>query len=163
MENMKTDLIIKNLTEMQAAFVLAYTSQDGCRGKVKEAALSAGYSPKTAREIGRQVLTLPHVQAAIFEANRAMISGPLVTLAVGVLHDILEDEKAPLKLRADAAKTILDRGGLPAVRVPDEPARRAKELEELSIYELETVIREAKEARDRAALPMIEGEFVQVS
>ena len=156
-------LTTHNLTDLQAAFVVAYTSAEGCRGKVKEAALAAGYSPKTAREIGRQALALPHVQAAIFEANKAQIGGPLLTLAVGVLRDILEDEKAPLKLRADAAKTILDRGGLPAVRAPDEPARRAKELEELSIYELETVIRDAKEARDLAALPMIEGEFVQVS
>jgi phage terminase small subunit len=154
---MKNEIQPRDLTDLQAAFVAAYTSDDGCRGRVKESAIAAGYSPKTAREIGRQVLALPHIQAAIFEANKRQISGPLATKAVHVVYEILHDENAPKKLKLEAAKTVLDRAGFVPPKA-DEPARSnyIKALTDMSIPELEKFIREGREAQHRADMPMLE-------
>ena len=59
-----------NLTDQQQAFVTAFTSDPGAIGNASEAARRAGYSEKSARDIGRQLLAKPHVRAAVEEANR---------------------------------------------------------------------------------------------
>ena len=51
----------RELTDMQRAFVVAFTSMAGCIGHARKAAERAGYSKKSAAELGRQLLTLPHV------------------------------------------------------------------------------------------------------
>lgn len=50
------------LTELQARFVQEYPA---CDFNAAEAARRAGYSEKTAREIGHENLTKPHIQAAL--------------------------------------------------------------------------------------------------
>src|SRR4051794_20051659 len=103
---------LQSLTEMQSKFVLMITSDAACIGKPKEAALAAGYSPETAHIQCFQLLSKPHIQSAITEANRRQISGPLATKAVQFLGRIIDDEGAPKGVRLDAAKTILDRAGI---------------------------------------------------
>src|SRR6476646_5829121 len=99
------------LSDQQREFVTAFTSVPGAIGNASEAARRARYSVHSAREIGRQLLDKPHVQEAIREANQRLISGQIATKAVALLERVIDDESAPIKVRVEAAKTILDRGG----------------------------------------------------
>ena len=130
------------LTEQQRAFVAHFTSTPGAIGNAAAAARMAGYSERCAREIGRQLLDKPHVRKAIDEANRQSISGTLATKAVGLLERVIDDEDAPLKVRVEAAKTILDRAGIVQPSVSERVAAGdGKLLSEMSVNELEAFIR----------------------
>ena len=112
-----------DLTPQQADFVLHYTSTPGAIGNASESARRAGYSEASARELGRQLLDKPHVRAAVDEANRQAVSGRLTTKAVALLERVIEDEAAPMKVRVDAAKAVLDRAGWTAGQTgPAQPA-----------------------------------------
>ena len=136
---------MSELTEKQAAFVVAFTSEPGCVANATKAALHVGYSEKSAREIGRQQLEKPKIKAAIYEANRAMLGGSLASKAIDVLREIIHDKEAPQKLRLDAAKTVLDRAGLSALKAAEQtPPGQEKDLASLSLEELETFIRQGR-------------------
>ncbi|MEZ5825232.1 MAG: terminase small subunit [Geminicoccaceae bacterium] len=128
------------LTQQQQQFVVEYTSGLGAIGNASEAARRAGYSERSAAELGRQLLEKPHVRAAIDEAFKGQISGALAAKAVGVLSGILDDESAPVKVRLDAAKTVLDRAGLGAKPVVAEPEAQEDPLEDFSVNELELLL-----------------------
>jgi phage terminase small subunit len=115
---------MQSLTELQQAFVVAYTSDPTAIGNCREAALRAGYSQHTAAESGRRLVTQPHIREAIRAANLELISGRIATKAVALLEKVIDDESAPIKVRVEAAKTILDRGGFGAA-----PAGQAKQIE----------------------------------
>lgn len=100
-----------DLTEKQAAFVLAFTSEAGTVGNGAESARRAGYAPKHVRVQAQQLLALPHVKTAIDAANRAALSGRISTKSIALLERVVDDEAQPMKLRVEAAKTVLDRGG----------------------------------------------------
>jgi hypothetical protein len=75
------------------------------------------------------------------------LNGDMATKALGVLRSIMENEDAPAGARVDAAKTVLDRAGLVAIRTslddqPDAP------LTQLPVEQLRKVIA-AGEARIR--------------
>lgn len=99
------------LTELQARFVAHFTSDPESIGDAAKAALKAGYAPNSARQQAYQLLAKPHVAAAIREANAETLSGDLATMAIGVLRQIIEDPKAPQRLKMQAAIAVLDRGG----------------------------------------------------
>lgn len=113
-----------NLTPQQTDFVLHYTSTPAAIGNAAAAARLAGYSEPYARELGRQLLDKPHVRAAVDEANRQAVSGRLATKAVALLERVIEDESAPVKVRVDAAKAVLDRAGWAAGRPQAESNAR---------------------------------------
>lgn len=118
---------MRDLTPQQADFVLHYTSTPDAIGNAAEAARRAGYSETSARELGRQLLDKPHVRTAVDEANRRAVSGRLTTKAVALLERVIEDESAPLKVRVDAAKAVLDRAGWTAGRTGPERGGDAME------------------------------------
>jgi hypothetical protein len=91
------------------------------------------------------------VQAAIREANQQLISGQMATKAIALLGRVLEDESVPMKVRVDAARTILDRAGFSAMppAVPKRPSD--KQLSEMTADELREVMRQAKAEMDLAA------------
>lgn len=131
------------LTEQQETFVTHFTSTPGAIANGSEAARLAGYSDKALGEIAYQLLQKPHVRKAIEDANRQLISGSLATKAVHLLERVIDDESAPLKVRVEAAKTVLDRAGI----VPPSTAERAdahkrsdKPFSEMSIEELEIFV-----------------------
>ena len=146
-------LQVNDLTEKQSAFIVAFTSLPGCIGNATKSAVEAGYSEKSAYEIGRQQLEKSHILAAIDEANRSMIGGSLASKAIDVLRAIIDDQDAPAKLRLDAAKTILDRAGISTLKVEDQARPGQKEdLAGMSMEELAIFIRQgnahlAREAR----------------
>ena len=137
---------MRELTEHQAAFVAAFTSEHGAIGNASEAARRAGYSEKSAAELGRQLLEKPHVRAAIDDANRAQINGALASKAVAVLAGIIDDDTAAPKLRLDASKTILDRAGYIAPKAPESP-KPASEGDALDAMNLEQLKRFVAEHR----------------
>lgn len=147
------------LTDQQRAFVHHFTSTPGAIGNASAAARMAGYSEKCDAEMGRQLLQKPHVRKAIDEANRRSISGTLATKAVCLLERVIDDEGAPIKVRVEAAKTILDRAGIvpPSVAERTE-AQGGKLLSEMTMEELEAFIRarqvvSAQQREERLLLP----------
>jgi hypothetical protein len=165
---------LRELNEMQQAFVVAYTTDPACLGKIREAALAAGYSEHTAYEQGRRLVTLPHVKAAITKAIQDQISGPLATKALAVISSIMLDPEAPKGVRLDAAKSILDRAGHVSPRTPVAlPEPGSKELKNMSPDQLAGVISQASAARveleaqlrditPSATAPQIEGRAVAI-
>lgn len=123
----KTDVSANadDLTEMQAAFVIAYTTDPSALGNAAAAARKAGYSARSARELGRRLVDLPHVKAAIDAANRSAISGRLATKGIALLERVIDDEAAPLKVRVQAALGLLDRGGYGTPTATEQAAAAA--------------------------------------
>jgi hypothetical protein len=168
---------MRDLTDQQATFVLHYTSTDGCIGNATAAARAAGYSEAHARDMGYQLLAKPHVRAAVDEANRRRLSGPAATKATAFLERVVDDECAPLKVRVEAAKTILDRAGFLPPNVVERAAKvnaLDKPLHEMTLPELgqamahqEAMLRLLKGVlgRDEARRPLavLEGEAVEVA
>jgi phage terminase small subunit len=113
----------KTGTDLQQRFVVEYVTNGG---NATSAAKVAGYSVKTAGQMGFKLMGNPHVQDAIRAEQRRLLNGDMATKALGVLRSIMENEDAPAGARVDAAKTVLDRAGLVAVRTghddsPDVP------------------------------------------
>lgn len=132
------------VTDQQGAFVNHFTSTPGAIGNASAAARLAGYSEKHSAEMGRQLLGKAHVRKAIDDANRQSISGTIATKAVALLERVIDDESAPLKVRVEAAKTILDRAGIvpPSVTERDRAGNEHKKpLSEMTIDELDIFIR----------------------
>lgn len=146
------------LTEQQRRFVTAFTSEPGCIGNASKSAISAGYSERSAAELGRQNLEKGHIQDAIREALRRQVAGKLAAKAVEVLEQVIDDASAPQKLRVEAAKTILDRSGIIAPRAPEAPDLKPKRLSEMSIAELEESVAQMRAQQvERQAMWHAEG------
>ncbi len=127
---------MRALTSKQQAYVIAYTSEPGAVGNATAAARVAGYSEKTARVIGFQLLYLPHIRDAIDQANREQLAGRIATKAVALLERAIDDESVPMRDRVAAAKTVLDRAGF----LPPSLAERAREV--LSVNPLNEMTRD---------------------
>lgn len=103
------------IREQQKDFVKAYIAL-GCKNAT-QAAINAGYSPKTARQQASDLLTRPHIQEYLQAEKDALtkdIRDSFVFAckdAVKVEIKILNDEGASNKDRLAAAKDILDRAG----------------------------------------------------
>ena len=140
------------LNDQQQAFVLHFTSSPGAIGNAAEAARRAGYSEKSARELGRQLLDKPHVQNAIERANRLLISHTLATKAVDLLERVMDDAEAPIKVRVEAAKTVLDRAGITAMIAERDDAedRAMKSMSQMTREELEEIVRAGQAVIDEA-------------
>jgi phage terminase small subunit len=155
---------------MQARFVEAFTSGPSA-GNGTKAAIAAGYSKRTAAQIGCQLLKLSHVVAAIDAVIREEISTTLTVQAVTVIRTIITDEKAPLKLRGEMAARVVEYSGvierakLEKARQTGLDARTApgdKRLGEMSRGELEALVQAGAAVLHAAAAipkpgPLIEG------
>lgn len=84
-------------------------------GNGTRAAIEAGYSRNSARQQAYKLTRNPTVQRLIREEQQRIIGGRLCSTALGVLESIMMNPDAPAGARVDACKTILDRGGLPAI------------------------------------------------
>lgn len=146
------------LTDMQARFVVHFTTTDGAIGNKAEAARLAGYSERSAKEIGHQLINKPHVRAAIDDANQRQLSGPMASKAIARLDRILSDDTTPLKIMLDAIKTTLDRAGHIAPKAEERRDPDAgKHPADMSLTELEAVAAESRKRlmsmRDTAVTP----------
>lgn len=84
---------MRDLTKQQQCFVVEYTSGEGAIGNTSETACRAGYSSRSAAEIGRKLLEEPHVRAAVDGAIRVQFGGRLAVKAVVVLEGLLDSPK----------------------------------------------------------------------
>lgn len=96
------------LTTKQAAFVSALVRNGGDR---EQAAIDAGYSPRSARTQAYQLLAIPHVVAAIVEQT-GMELAAAVPRASATLIKLLEGKSEYVRL--EAANSLLDRVGMKA-------------------------------------------------
>lgn len=141
----------RKLTEQQAAFVLAYAANGG---NATDAAKTAGYSTDHSRTIGPRLLALPWVQRALtIERQRLLARAAFGGLKV--LIGVLEDTGEDMKLRVKAAEIALkaDRADRDAAKDSDSTGKR---LAEMSIAELEGMIRRLDQAAELAQQPILE-------
>lgn len=106
-------------TEMQCRFAIAFASNGGDATK---AALEAGYSEKSATDIGRRTVELPHVQEMIMvELTRQRAHAGAV--GIGALVHVAQSEKAPPAARVSAGRALLEFAGLVGSARPADDGR----------------------------------------
>lgn len=129
-------------------------------GNATQAAIGAGYSQKSAGELGRKLLKSPKIQLKIKQLNMQRLGGELAIKALGVLEAIMVDEEAPASARVDCAKTLLDRAGYKA---GGEGANSQKPLQEMSATELMDIINNyTNKIKDIAQdAQAVEGEIIE--
>jgi len=104
----------------------------------------------------------PRVLATIHAEQSRVLSGELANLSLGVLRRILSapdgDEFVTVKLKLDAAKTVLDRAGhvAPKAGEASDPAS-VRDLSQMSIDELKAFVQRAEHDAAERAMPVIEG------
>jgi hypothetical protein len=83
-----------------------------------------------------------------------LISGRIATKAVALLEKVIDDESAPIKVRVEAAKTILDRGGFGAAPVSQakQIEKHPSEMNEAELFARMVELRKIIEAEKRPAL-----------
>lgn len=135
------------MTELQQKFAIEF-AMNGANATA--AAKLAGYSAKTAHEIGRQLLEKPHVQAAIHrELTRLRFRSGAIGLQA--MSQIAENEKAPAAARVSAARALMEHAGLVGSARELAEARAAAEVDEepANVVDFREVLR-AFGARARA-------------
>ena len=101
---------MRNLTEMQARFVLAYRTRMETFDNGTGSAIAAGYSPRTARVQAQQLLALEHVQNAI-----AMVEARQIQFVLKTLGRAANSSAYPYRVRfraIHAAMMLLDWGSV---------------------------------------------------
>jgi len=138
------------LSEQQREFAIAYVANGG---NGTAAAVAAGYSEHSARSAAYKLTRLPQVETAIRAEQRRVLGGRLANKALAVLEAILSDENAPFGARVDAAKTLLDRGGVVAPKPGDEKDLADKPISRMTEGELIELIQrlEAERAPEQGA------------
>jgi hypothetical protein len=119
-------------SEMQRAFAVAYVDNGGNAAK---AARAAGYAANSARVIGSRLLDNPRVQSLIRESQFKMVNGPLTSAALATLRTALDPAiDVPWSARLEAARTVLDRGGIVLAEQPEKklPPGATYDLAELA-------------------------------
>lgn len=91
-------------TELQRRFATAYANNGGSATK---AAIEAGYSEHSAKDIGRITAALPHVQTMIVRELMKM-QARSGAVGLGALINVAENEKAAAAARVAAARTLLE-------------------------------------------------------
>jgi hypothetical protein len=139
------------LTAQQAAFAEEYI-QNG--GNASAAARVAGYAAGTEGPVGSRLVRLPWVQRAVEIARKRMLQR-VGAKSLRVVLGILEDGQADPKLRLKAAEIGLkaDRADRDAGKDSDGAGKR---LNEMTVAELEALVRRLDSAAELAQLPILE-------
>lgn len=96
------------LTDMQRRFALAYATNGA---KAVEAALEAGYSEASAKDLAYRTLKLPHVQELIV-AELTRQKGRSGAIGMAALIEIAGNTAAPAAARVAAARSLIEQAGL---------------------------------------------------
>lgn len=142
-----TVAVFKGLTAGQATFVEHVASG---ADPIKAAEL-AGYSQPAAAV--HSLMMSPNVQRAIHTLLSRNVLGKYVPLAWQVLYSLLVEKDIPPRVKLDAAKATLDRGGFPAQR-PAEPDAPEVELAAMPMEELRRILEETEAAIAAKAKPV---------
>src|SRR5205809_7263102 len=120
------EIALRQLTEKQAEFVAQCIEW----GDAPKAAQLAGFEGRASHEAWR-LLRIPHVIAALNTAVKIAFAED-APLARKVLRQFVKDESMHPKIRLDAAKTLLDRGGFIAPRPKDDKSVHDRPLNEMT-------------------------------
>jgi len=112
------------LTSRQERFAREYLKNGF---NAKQAALSAGYAPKRAKEMGYENLTKPHLQAFIQQAKREVDDEDIMT-ATEVLKELSIIGRSNIR----DFITIAEGGGIQAKTFEEIPVEICKALESVS-------------------------------
>ena len=123
-------LATRQLTDKQADFVRFH----GQGMNATQAAIASGYPESSAAQRGYELLHTAHVLAAIHLAARRRLVADAPT-SIRVLQH-LRDNATSEKVRAEAARTLLDRAGLIAPRAAAPETSREVSLHEMSLADL---------------------------
>jgi phage terminase small subunit len=123
-------LATRQLTDRQADFVRFH----GQGMNATQAAIACGYPESSAAQRGYELLHMPHVLAAVHTtARRRLVSDAPNSIRV---LQTLRDTAVSEKVRADAARTLLDRAGHIAPRAAAPDGKRDLSLHEMSLADL---------------------------
>ena len=134
------------LTDAQKAFVEAFCSNGG---SAKDASRQAGYE---GHHSPSRLLSLPNVRQAIRETLQRKVLSEGASLAWGTIMHLMNDASTPSAVRFQCARWTLEAGGIGVAR--NDATTDGKTLAELSLSELEQMVRAGKEAV--ASLSVIE-------
>ncbi len=96
------------MTEMQERFAFEYAINGG---NTTKAAVSAGYSEKSACDIGRRLTSLPHVQSAIL-IELVKLRSRSGAIGLNAMIEVATNEKAPGAARVSAARALMEHAGM---------------------------------------------------
>lgn len=126
-----------------ATLVLSY-----CEGG--DLSVAAGEASMSLAEASH-ALRMPGARQMVARAMRHQLDVVAAPMALAVAMSYLRNQSAPARIRADMAKSILDRAGL--IAQPMDAARE-RNLSELSADDLRALIDElTSEAAERATMP----------
>jgi len=108
------------MTEMQERFAAEYAMNGG---DSTAAAIAAGYSEKSAGDMGRRTLAFPHVEAAVLK-ELIKLRSRSAAIGLNAMIQIAVNERAPAAARVSAARSLMEHAGLlgPAKEVLDARA-----------------------------------------
>jgi hypothetical protein len=149
------------LNEQQRSFATFYVSDPDAAGNGTASAIAAGYAPDCAKQTAYRLLRHDGVHAEVDRLTREAL-GDHATAALGLLGRAVRDEQAPLKVRVDACKTILDRAGFIPPKAADAPRPPSKPTERLSLAELDVMMVELR-AEIAAKAAALEAELIDVT
>lgn len=148
----------EKMNAQQVAFVRAYV-RNGAKGEA--AAREAGYSHDSARTYSWELLTKPHILAAIHAEQARVIQGEAATEALDVLRAIVRDASTPPATRVTGAQFLLRLAGHVEPKAPESVDAGRRDLADMTVDELEQIVRDgrkAEQAFERADDVIIEGE-----
>ena len=96
------------MTELQRRFAVEYATNGG---DAQKAAIEAGYSEKSARDLGRRTLALPHVQEMILQ-ELTRLRGRSGAVGVKALVEIAENSNVTPAARVSAARALMEHAGM---------------------------------------------------
>lgn len=109
-------------TEMQKNFAIAYANNGGDH---VQAALDAGYSETSARQISCRMLRMPHVNEMIMAAlcNQKPRAG---AIGLKALEHVAQSETAPAAARVAAGRALIEFAGLASKEYDEGRLRRGE-------------------------------------
>jgi phage terminase small subunit len=146
--------VTRELTALQRGFVTAYVGNGGNGTKAAEA---AGYSPHSARQLAGELLSLPHVCAAL-HAERERRIARIATASLDVLEGVLLDDDAATAQRVKVALAIIDRAGHTVPKRSASASEGGKDQRNMTREELESSLRTLASAIESARHPTIDAE-----
>jgi hypothetical protein len=96
------------MTEMQERFAVEYALNGG---DATQAAIVAGYSEKSACDLGRRTLALPNVQVAVL-LELVKLRFRSGAIGLNAMIQVATSDKAPAAARVSAARSLMEHAGL---------------------------------------------------
>lgn len=128
-------------------------------GNATAAADAAGYRDPGSR--GWELMQKPHIVAALHEARQRKL-GNLATAGLALIERVIDgSEDAPIKVRFEASKFVIQLAGHVAPKAGDAQETDEKPMEEWTIEELEAFVRRGEEAAKRAKQPILDAAEIE--